>query len=734
MRLSLSWMLGSLVAGLVAAGCSQSTSDGQESLGKTKSLQPSTTSIVASRLTTLEDAIFNETPSGWYGAATSRGHHLFITQSTGAFVGGYGPRAYLLRDNRVVNPDGTELAGKIPPGLPFQNVAVNTGTHWLAFLGTDLSVLDLDGALASTRTLPLSGRGLVWGGDRALLLGAPASATTDVGVQQGQFLDDAGQPLGPVFDIAPGATLMKGGAAFDGSRFVVEYSTQEGVFVVAVSSSGEHGAPVKIATDGNSGSNGLGLSVLSDGQSFLLAYRGSTDDPANSPQGPHYRIATVDSSLTLTVGDQHVAEGLNANVTSTAFFGGRYFFTDYYNFKAISVATDGTPQGSAFSWVPFPTANVTGFAVSADADGSSPVVIDSAGHASRLADDLTRLDDPPLQFGLGPQVLGTSGAAFDGSHFRVEWSDTARASVRTIGVETTGSVLAPGAGALGGANAAASGRWIASNGSSVLRLLASSSAGTLTQSDGSVVSLDLSALGLGTGYDPSIATNGSDYLVASGSTGATLALVSSAGGVTVKSINTVGAPNLAFDGTQWLFASGAYGQLDLTPISADLTSGATQALLTVPGDLGTWLTLASNGAGSFIAWVAHVDGHYQVYGSRVSEGLALLDAPGVLLGNTCSWNPPSATSDGTNYWVAWPDEGTCRPAVRRIGAEPVSGSILLEDSPFVLADPPMGRPSLAARAGGPVLLVENPYYSGPVRERVLTEGNPTFFDVVGSAL
>lgn len=731
MRTSLALLVGSLFAGFLA-GCSQATSQGPEPLGKSTSLEPLGSTIIASRLVTLEDAVFDEGPAGAYAVATSRGHHLLISQSTGAFVGGYGPRAYVMRDNRLLNPNGTELPGKIPPGSIGQ-AAVGTGTHWLAVVSSELSVLDLEGNLVSSSALPFNGRALVWGKDRALVLGASVDASTDAGIQQGQFLDDAGQPLGAVFDIAPGATLLRGGAAFDGSHFVVEYATAEGVFAVAVSSAGALGTPVKIASD-NGTSAGLAMSVLSDGQSFVLLYQRSTDDPAGSPTGPHYRIATVDDSLALTVGDQQIAEGLNPNVTRGAYLDGHYLLADYYNLMAVTFDHDGTQQGPAFSWRPFGDETV-GFTVSASDDGSSPVVVDTVGHVSRLNGDLNPLDNPPVQFGLGPEMLGISGAAFDGANFRVEWQDAARSSVRSTGVASNGTLLAPGVQALGGANAGASGRYMASNGSSVLRLLAGSSAATLTQSDGSVVSVDLSALAITSNDNQAVVTNGTDYLVGATSDSTRLALVSAGGAVThTVTLPVAGTPNLAFDGAQWVVAGSGDGAISVTPLAADLTAGTTHSLLTVPGDLGTWLTITTNGAGSFLAWVAHVDDQYQVYGSRLSQDLTLLDAPGVLLGSTFAWNPPVAVSDGTNYWVSWPDAGTSRPAVRRIASAPADGNILLDASPFVPADPPMGWATLAAQPGGPVLLVENAYLNGPVRERVLTVGDPTAASVVGAGL
>ncbi|HTQ06679.1 MAG TPA: hypothetical protein VMI54_22640 [Polyangiaceae bacterium] len=725
------------MAGSFAVGCASSASDGQQPLGKVTSTEPLGTAIVASRLVTLEDAVFDQTPAGGYAAATSRGHHLLISESTGAFVGGYGPRAYVFRDDRNVNPQGTELAGKAVAGFGNAGpLAINSGTHWLALVGSELSVLDLDGNLVASRTLPFTPLSLVWGGDRALVLGSPADPDSYSGVQQGLFVDDSGQALGNVFDVTGGATLLKGGVAFDGAHFLVQYSTAAGAFVVALSSSGDHGAPVQIASDGQDGSYGVAIGVVSDGQHFLVAYARSSDDPSGSQSGPHYRIATVDDALGVTVSDQQIAAGLNSNVTRVTFVEGRYLLSDYYNAVALSVGTDGNPQGAAFSFNPFPSQGTVGFAISADADGTSPIAYDPVGDATRIGDGLAVLDNPPLAYGLGPAAPGVSGATFDGDRFQVEWQDTARDSVRSVGVNATGTVVAPGTQALGGANAAASGRWMASNGSSVLRLLAGSSAATLTKSDGAVVSVDLSALALGPGYDPKVATDGTNYLVASSNTNIALALVAPDGTVTrTTSLNAVGAPNAVFDGTQWLVATGAYGQLDVTPVSADLTTpGTTQSLLTVPGDDGTWVSIASNGSGSFIAWLAHLDDQYQVYGSRLSTGLTLLDAPGVLLGTSYSWNPPSMTSDGTNYWVAWPAGANSAPAVRRIASEATNGNILLDTDPFVLADPPMGWATLAAQPGGPVLLVENPYGGGPVLERVLTVGDPGAGNVVGAGL
>jgi hypothetical protein len=734
-----SWLVaGGAVLGSLAAGCGSGGGREPASLGVAASLEPSGTTVVASRLTTLEDAIFDQPPSGWYGVAASRDHYLVISQSLGAFVGGYGPRAYVMRDDRVVNPNGTELPGRIPPGLPFQNVAANTGTSWLAFVGAALSVLDLEGNLISTSTLPITARAILWAGDRALVVGAAASAGTYAGIQQGLFLDDAGQPLGDVFDIAPGPTPLHGGAAFDGSRFLIEYSTTDGVFAVGVAKDGRHGPAVQIATDsGDPYGYGLGRNVLSDGRSFLLLYRGSTDDPATL-SALHYRTASVDSSLTVTVSEPHIDTQLNANVMTEAYVGDRYLLMDDYHNTNLSVTHDGTPQGPAFTWHPFADDQAAGYAVAADADGSGPLAIDFTGRASRLDESLGLRDDPPMQWGLGPEVLGFAGAIFDGEQFRVEWTDESRASVRTVAVDAGGSILDPGAVGLTGANAVTSGRWLASNGSSVLRLSPGSQAATLTQSDGSVVPVDLSGIGLGTGYNPAVASNGTDYLVAAAEGTTSVAHVSAEGVVLgTKTISVPASANLVFDGKQWLAASNAYSRLQVTAFAADLTPTAPANLLTVPGDLGTWLSLASNGAGALLVWIAHPGPdyqHYEVYASRLSQDLTLLDAPGVLLGTTCLWQPPSAISDGTSYWVSWPEEGTCRPTVRRLAAEPAGGSLLLDDAPVVFADPPINGTVLAAAPGGPVLMVEYPYYSGPLRERVLAVGAPTAYDVIGATL
>jgi hypothetical protein len=490
----------SLAVGLLAVSCVEPGST-DPTLAQVKSQELSETVIVATRLNTLEDAIFNQPPSGWYGVGIDRGHFLFISQSLGSFAGGYGPRAYVTRDDRVVNPEGTELAGQLPPWMPIDQAAVHTGTHWLAFVGRSLSVLGLEGDLVATRELALSGRAIVRGGERTLILGAAPDAGYYGGIQQGQFLNDEGVPLGPVFDIAPGATLLRGGAAYNGAHFVVEYSTPDGVFAVAVSDAGEHGEPVQIATGrGDPNDYGLAMNVLTDGEGFLLTYQRSYDDPTGTPQGPHFRTASVGDSLELIVGEQQIEEGPNPEGMRSAFIGGRYRF-------------------------------LTGaeYAIYAAADGTSPVMLGFSGAAVRLAEDLTDLGEPVLNFGTGPQPLGASGATFDGDHFVIEWNDPARASVRTIDFSTSGASLTEGPVALEGANAATSARFIASNGSSVLRLLVGSSAATLTGSEGTVATVDLSALALGDGYNPSVATDGTDYLVASSNTGVRLARISSEG-------------------------------------------------------------------------------------------------------------------------------------------------------------------------------------------------------------
>ena len=124
---------------------------------------------------------------------------------------------------------------------------------------------------------------------------------------------------------------------------------------------------------------------------------------------------------------------------------------------------------------------------------------------------------------------------------------------------------------------------------------------------------------------------------------------------------------------------------------------------------------------SLLVWSVIADSvTSKVYCSRVSRDLELLDAPGVLLGNAGQNDAPLVTWDGTYFWVIWPEQWTYRGLVQLVSPEPVGGSILLEESPFIIPGLPISSFSgLVARPGGPVLFAMSPYFSGAMRTMLL---------------
>jgi hypothetical protein len=716
---------------LLTASAAMAACGGSEAELVGRERQRLTTRIFTSEPKVLEETLFDDLPAGVFAAASAGDSHLIITQSATPQVDGNGPRAFVVRDGTVVNSRGVDLTRTtraISTGA--HRNAINAGAHWFYTYENELSVLNMDGSLKGKTTLPSEARSMAWGANRALVM---------VGTGQGQFFDAQGSPLGDPFDIAPTETARNGGMAFDGSNFLVEYSTQDGVFAVAVSPNGAVGSHVELAPGYAQAFSdyGLGHSALSDGRTFLVVYASLAD-----PRGVCYRAAAVDSSLAITLGPVQLAQNFALGNTQSAFLGDRYILTDEYRNTILHIKPDGTLRQPPSRWLPW--ADALGPQILSAPDGTSAIVVEFSGRASRITSELA-LVGSRLQVGLGPQYQGSVATAFDGSDFLVTWVDQGRSSARQAKVGVDGELLAPGPTQTRTATGPSRPDPLISNGTSVLRVVPANLSAVLTKADGSTVAVDLSALAGTLGY-PGLATNGEDYLVVDsvGSSGRAV-LVSPEGVVTrTLAFNGGAGPTATFDGENYLVGFGSYsgppppqpggmGVLEVTPVSTDLVPGTPKVITTFPNASSARHTLIWNGTQALSVWLVHSEtegglSKYEVRCSRVSRELELLDDPPVVLGHSSSNNQPAVTWDGALYWVAWadsdasrpwPESDTYLPAIRLVSPEPVNGSILLETDPLTLPGDPVGKVELAARPGGPVLLASTPYAYGSVMTRLL---------------
>jgi len=623
-----------------------------------------------------------------------------------------------------VNEHGTALGQPVPFFSPVDNAAAFSGTRWLIALGTSLYVLDQNGALVSTTTLPFDARAIVWGTDRALVVGASPDSPYAAGPNQGLFLDAKGRPIGAPFAVVPGFSQLRGGIAFDGSRFLLEYSSLEAVSAVAISTCGDVGTPVELATEPpDPYGYGQGSGVLSDGHRFLASYLTATDSAL------HYRMIRANGHLDLNVDDEQVLGDINGRVTQGVFVGGRYVFLDYFNQLLATVATNGKRIGSATSFTP-PGSGI-GDALSAAPDGTNPMLLNYTGLVTNLSSQLAPIGTP-VQVGLGPNFEGSVAAVFGGTDFTLEWDDGGRVSWRGEHVAADGTLLTPAVG-LGSPNTVGV---LASNGSSVIRVEQTQPQALLTFADATTTTIDLAPYLVSNGYPPAAGTNGTDYLVVSADGRQAKATQLSPTGAVVGTSSFVAAvPLVAYDGEKYVVASTKatyHPQTDTWDLAVTLTSLASDDITPSPTVTVPLLTdthsslqeaLAGGDSQSLLAWTQEdQNGYKYVYCSRVGPDLALLDAPGIQLGQAdINAGPPAAAWDGSTYWVTWTSSGSGAPAIRRVSPQPVGGSILPDAAPFIAAGPAMGQGVLSSRPGGPTLLFAGPPAFGATTFRLLSQ-------------
>lgn len=194
--------------------------------------------------------------------------------------------------------------------------------------------------------------------------------------------------------------------------------------------------------------------------------------------------------------------------------------------------------------------------------------------------------------------------------------------------------------------------WVASNGTGYLVVWVDLRSGTGydiygTRLSASGAVLDPSGLALATGTDaqfqPSVASNGTDYFV-------------------------VWADNRDY---KW----DIYGRR-VTSSGAVLDGNGIAVSLAIPNDHNPHdnPSVASNGSGYFVVWEqTNPNGSHGVYGSRVSNAGAILDAAGVQVSSSAAL--ADVASNGTDYLVAWFTCGsdTCPIRVGRVSA---AGTVL----------------------------------------------------------
>jgi hypothetical protein len=169
--------------------------------------------------------------------------------------------------------------------------------------------------------------------------------------------------------------------------------------------------------------------------------------------------------------------------------------------------------------------------------------------------------------------------------------------------------------------------------------------------------------------DPSVAFDGSNYLVAWGERGYDIygARVTSAGAVLDPSgiaISTAAgfqeSPALAFGGSNYLVAwqrSPDGGPEDIygarvTPAGAVLDPGG--IAITTASYRQRAAGVAFDGTNYLVAWEDSRSGtNWDTYGGRVSQAGAALDPGGIAIATAAQERTPTLAFDGTNYLIAW---------------------------------------------------------------------------------
>jgi hypothetical protein len=262
--------------------------------------------------------------------------------------------------------------------------------------------------------------------------------------------------------------------------------------------------------------------------------------------------------------------------------------------------------------------------------------------------------------------------------------------------------------------------------------------------------LVLSAPTVQSSRTPSVASNGTDYLVVwNARPGETLlstisgTRVTSAGAVLEASGLAISgppalveAPAVASNGTDYLVVWQDYRNDNSDIYGARVTSAGAVLetsgfVITTAVDTQRDPAVASNGTDYFVAW-----GDFRrssasdVYGARVSREGAVLDPSGVAISTATRYQQfPSVASLGAEYVVVWQDHSVSTPNPNIHGARVTNAGFVRESTGFAIADTSDTEeaPSVAFAGSGRTAFVvyhrfdlSAPYWNDRVRGRFVT--------------
>jgi hypothetical protein len=278
----------------------------------------------------------------------------------------------------------------------------------------------------------------------------------------------------------------------------------------------------------------------------------------------------------------------------------------------------------------------------------------------------------------------TPALGFDGTNYFAAWEDWRNGDLDTFGarISTAGSLLDPGGILLSGATSHQATTALAFDGTNYLVSWEDHRSGTSWDVYGARVSpggrvLDQNGIPISTGagdeWRPALAFDGTNYLVAwDVSSGLNVdvygARVSPDGTVLDPAgipISTAAddqlRPAISFDGTNYLVVWEVYagGSFDIygsrvSPGGAVLDPAGIPLSTAVGRQRGP--TVAFDGTNYLVAWLDNRAGNWDIYASRVSPGGSVLDSDGIPISTAADTQAdPSVAFDGTNYLVAWDD-------------------------------------------------------------------------------
>ena len=307
--------------------------------------------------------------------------------------------------------------------------------------------------------------------------------------------------------------------------------------------------------------------------------------------------------------------------------------------------------------------------------------------------------------------------AFDGSNFLVAWEDLRSTSYDIYGsrVSQAGVVLDPNGIPISTTGNEQHAPRITFGGTNFFVAWQDSSGaendvyGARVSPSGTV--LDPAGIPISTGVGsqaaPSVASDGSNYLVAwqDGRSGTSQdvygARVSQAGavldptGIPISSeANDQSATSVAFDGSNYLVA----WQDGRSGTSQDVYGARVSQAGAVLDPTGIPISAAANdesapsvafgGTNYLVAWQDTRSGS-DVYGARVSPGGTVLDPNGIAVATAAGEQlAPSVTFDGTNYLVGWQDGRSAESSFDIYGARVSQAGAVLDPAGFLISTTP----------------------------------------------